>query len=56
MEVTQQDGTYRLRTTDPDGEDAAKIRALGYIGLLAKGQHHQRHHWMVIRGQSPHGH
>lgn len=56
MEVTKQDGDFRLRTTDPDGDDAAKIRALGYIELLAKGQHHQRHHWMMVRGQSPHGH
>lgn len=37
-------------TTDKPGE-VTKIRALGYIGLLAEGAHHQMHHWMMATGE-----
>lgn len=50
---TTEDG-FVLTTTDPDGEEADKIRALGYIGLLSYGAHHQKHHWMIVRGEHPH--
>ena len=57
MDVTSADGsTFTLRVTDPDGRDADKIQAPGYIGLLAYGEHHQHHHWMMIRGDAPHDH
>ena len=39
-----------------DGEgDARRIRGLGYIGFMATGAHHTRHHWMIATGRSPHG-
>lgn len=39
-----------------DGEEApARIRGLGYIGFMATGAHHTRHHWMIATGRSPHG-
>lgn len=56
MDVSWQGGKTVLRATDPSGEVAQKIRALGYIGLLAYGAHHQRHHWMLVRGQMPSSH
>ena len=39
-----------------DGEEAPRrIRGLGYIGFMATGAHHTRHHWMIATGRSPHG-
>ena len=44
----QQDGENWVITCTTEKEaDVNKIRALGYIGLLAEGSHHQLHHWMV---------
>jgi gamma-glutamylcysteine synthetase len=37
-------------TTDVETE-VEKIRALGYIGLLAEGAHHQLHHWIIATGK-----
>lgn len=52
--VRKQNDAYVLRVTTDDPSETAKIRALGYMGLLAYGQHHQRHHWMLVRGTHPH--
>lgn len=54
MEVQEQENGYLLHVTDPEGEEGAKIRGLGYIGLLAYGSHHQHHHWMMARGANAH--
>ena len=55
MTVKKENGTYVLRTTTDDSDETTKIRALGYMGLLAYGQHHQRHHWHLVQGKHPHG-
>ena len=34
--------------------DVAKVRALGFIGVMTRGMHHQMHHWMIARGEHPH--
>lgn len=34
----------------------ARIRGLGFIGLLVQGAHHQPHHLAMARGEAPHGH
>ncbi len=47
-------GATLLVKTPP--EDAAKLRALGLIGLLTRGQHHQMHHLMIARGETAHQH
>ncbi|WP_293864408.1 hypothetical protein [uncultured Alsobacter sp.] len=58
-------GGWRLVAEDrPDGavlavssrlpSDVAKIRALGFIGLMTRGMHHQQHHLMLARGMNPH--
>jgi hypothetical protein len=36
-------------------QDMAKIKALGFFGMMASGTHHQEHHWMMASGQNPHG-
>lgn len=35
-------------------KDAARLRALGFIGVLTAGMHHQMHHLMIARGENPH--
>ena len=34
--------------------DATRIRALGFIGLMTVGMHHQAHHLGLARGETPH--
>lgn len=36
-------------------KDTEKLRALGFIGVMTRGMHHQSHHLMIARGDSPHG-
>jgi hypothetical protein len=52
-------GGVRLTVTARDPEDAkavARVRGLGFIGLLALGAHHQPHHLAMARGQAMPGH
>jgi hypothetical protein len=53
-------GGVRLTVTARDAQDAkgvARIRGLGFIGLLTLGGHHQPHHLAIARGAMPgHGH
>jgi hypothetical protein len=47
----------RLVVTAPNATDSravARIRALGFIGLMTSGDHHQLHHVMMARGMSHH--
>ncbi|MCI0504918.1 MAG: hypothetical protein L0Z73_02290 [Gammaproteobacteria bacterium] len=52
--VKNTDGSYTARVTAAKPEDAPKIRGLGYIGIVAFGQHHQAHHWQMATGTDPH--
>jgi hypothetical protein len=47
------DGAVVTVRADSDA-DAVKIRALGFIGVLVRGMHHQQHHLMIARGDAPH--
>ncbi|QYX58050.1 hypothetical protein K1T73_06675 [Roseovarius sp. SCSIO 43702] len=38
------------------GEDPNRIRALGFIGMMTVGMHHQTHHLALATGQNPHAH
>jgi hypothetical protein len=40
-----------LTATSADPKEAAHIRGLGFIGLLASGSHHQPHHLAIVRGE-----
>jgi hypothetical protein len=35
-------------------KDLPKLRGLGFLGVLTHGMHHQEHHMMIARGNSPH--
>jgi hypothetical protein len=34
--------------------DIAKLRALGFFGVMTRGMHHQEHHLTLARGGKPH--
>ena len=51
MNVAHQGKDTILTVTTPKPDEVAKIRGLGYIGLMAYGAHHRRHHWMIATGQ-----
>jgi hypothetical protein len=47
-------GGVRLIVTTRDAEDAkavARVRGLGFVGLLTLGAHHQLHHLAMARGE-----
>jgi alpha-acetolactate decarboxylase len=39
-----------------NGTDIARIRGLGFIGLMTVGMHHQAHHLALASGRDPHDH
>lgn len=43
-----------LTVIPPDESSAVKLRALGFIGIMARGMHHQEHHLMIAKGLGPH--
>lgn len=56
MTVRKDKSQYKLTVTTPNPAEVAKIRGLGYIGILGSGAHHQAHHWALARGLNPHHH
>jgi len=54
MQVVKNSGQYTLTITSENQKDTGKIRGLGYIGLMAYGNHHQPHHWAIVVGKNPH--
>lgn len=42
-----------LTATASDPKEAAHIRGLGFIGLMATGAHHQAHHLGIAEGKQP---
>jgi len=45
-----------LTVTASDPKEVAHIRGLGFIGILASGNHHQPHHLAMARGELSHAH
>ena len=43
-----------LTVTAAEAKDLVKLEALGFIGLLTVGMHHQAHHLMIAKGGSLH--
>jgi hypothetical protein len=35
-------------------EELEQVLGLGFFGLMTIGAHHQRHHFMIAMGRSPH--
>ncbi len=53
MQAEDADGGAVMTVTGPD---TARIRGLGFIGLMTVGMHHQAHHLALTSGQNPHNH
>ena len=56
VEAAAQDEGARLTVTSTDPRQQARIRGLGFFGLMATGAHHQAHHWAIATGQPVHEH
>jgi hypothetical protein len=41
-------------TVLPPAAQVERLRALGFIGVMTHGMHHQAHHLMIARGAGPH--
>jgi hypothetical protein len=44
----------KLSVTSEDAGQAVKIRALGLMGIMVQGAHHQMHHLMMSKGEFGH--
>ena len=52
MTVSKDKDKYKLRVTSDDAAQVDKVRGLGYIGIMAMGNHHALHHWALAKGQA----
>lgn len=43
-----------LKVTPPDEAAATRLAGLGFIGVMARGMHHQEHHFMIAKGMGSH--
>lgn len=44
----------KLVVTSEDPEQVIKLKALGFMGIMVQGAHHQMHHLMMARGEFTH--
>lgn len=44
----------KLTVTGADAKQATKLRALGFMGIMVEGEHHQAHHLMMAKGELVH--
>jgi hypothetical protein len=44
----------RLIVTSADPEQVTKLKALGFMGIMVQGSHHQMHHLMMAKGAFTH--
>lgn len=52
----QESNSGAVLTVEGAESDAVKIRALGFIGIMTVGMHHQLHHLALASGSNPHDH
>lgn len=43
-----------ILTVHTPPQDVAKLRGLGFVGVMTRGMHHQAHHLAIARGIDPH--
>ena len=43
----------RLTVISTDPKEATKLHALGFMGIMVQGGHHQPHHLMMAKGEMP---
>lgn len=53
MTEDRSDGVV-LVVTSRDPRQAVKIKALGFMGIMVQGAHHQEHHFIMARGELAH--
>lgn len=46
--------TGAVLTVTTSEDDLAKMKAIGFFGVISLGMHHQSHHWMMATGRNPH--
>lgn len=51
MEATERDGGAVVTVTSNDAASVARIRALGFFGIMTLGAHHQEHHLAIAKGE-----
>ena len=44
----------KLTVITNDPKEAIKLHALGFMGIMVQGGHHQPHHLMMAKGEHPH--
>ena len=44
----------RLTVTSTDAAQVTKLKALGFMGIMVQGAHHQQHHLMMAKGEFVH--
>jgi hypothetical protein len=52
--TTPVEGGVVLTVTSADPSKVARIRGLGFMGIMVLGPHHQIHHLAMARGEMPH--
>jgi hypothetical protein len=54
VEAIEAENGVELRVTSGDPAVVARIRGLGFFGLMASQDHHREHHLMMARGKDAH--
>jgi hypothetical protein len=54
--VSEDDESVTLTVTSDDPAVVARIKGLGFFGLMASQDHHRGHHLMMASGEDPHRH
>jgi predicted RNA binding protein YcfA (HicA-like mRNA interferase family) len=44
----------KLVVISDDPAQVTKLKALGFMGIMVQGSHHQRHHLMMAKGAFTH--
>ena len=44
----------KLIVTTGDPRQVVKLKALGFMGIMVQGSHHQPHHLMMAKGEFTH--
>ena len=56
VSVKETEEGVELTVTSDDDAVAARIKGLGFFGLMASQDHHREHHLMMARGEDAHVH
>jgi hypothetical protein len=56
VEAVDSENGVELRVTSGDPAVVARIRGLGFFGLMASQDHHREHHMLMARGEDAHRH